>query len=139
MLRQQPKRVLVCGSRDWQERSIIRAELGLLASKPNPPVIIHGAARGADTLAGQIAEGYGLTVERFPADWDTHGKRAGILRNLAMLDTEPDLVLAFRKGESRGTQHTVSEAMRRGIPTRVYVADHYYSHFHVEESEPIHA
>ncbi len=33
-----------------------------------------------------------------------------------MLESKPDLVLAFWDGQSRGTKHTITEARRRNIP-----------------------
>lgn len=114
------RRVLICGSRDWDDIHAIRMALVKLTPTAT---IIHGAAPGADTAAAWLAEDFGFTVEAFPADWKRHGKRAGILRNLAMLDTNPDLVLAFQKNGSRGTQHTIDEARRRGIPVTVTTPD----------------
>lgn len=109
-------RVLVCGSRDWSDIHAIR--LALVALDPHT-TIIHGAAPGADTIAGWLAHDFGFTVEAFPADWKRYGKRAGFLRNVAMLDTRPTLVLAFQKNGSRGTQHTIDEARKRDIPVVV--------------------
>lgn len=109
-------RVLICGSRSWDDIQTIRMRLVTL---PPDTVIVHGAAPGADTIAGMLATDFGFTVEAHPADWDRHGKRAGIVRNLAMLDTHPDLVVAFYDGVSRGTGHTISEARRRGIAVEV--------------------
>lgn len=111
--------ILVCGSRDWTDIHAIRMRLVRL-----PPVssIIHGAAPGADSIAAMLAEDFGFTVQAFPADRRQHGKRAGILRNLAMLDERPDLVIAFQRNGSRGTAHTISEARRRGIPVEVHTA-----------------
>lgn len=111
-------RVLVCGSRDWPDEAVIADRLADFAG--DACTIIHGGARGADTMAADIAALYGYEVRAFPADWNTHGKRAGILRNLAMLDERPDLVIAFQVGESRGTQHTIDEARRRGIPVELH-------------------
>jgi hypothetical protein len=110
---QTPRTVLVCGSRAWKDIHAIRMQL---VNLPPTVVILHGAAPGADTIAGFLAQDFGFAVRAFPADWEKHGKRAGILRNLEMLDEQPDLVLAFGRG--RGTDHTVSEAKRRGIPVR---------------------
>lgn len=78
-------------------------------------MILHGGARGADRLADIIARALGFEVEVYPADW-TLGKYAGILRNLEMLDSKPDLVIAFWDGSSRGTKHTMDAAFKRGIP-----------------------
>lgn len=105
-------KVLICGSRDWTDRDAIRRRIQTCGPGTE---IIHGNARGADTLASEVAFALGLPCTPFPADWRTHGKRAGILRNLAMLDEQPDLVIAFQINDSRGTQHTIDEARRRGI------------------------
>jgi hypothetical protein len=112
-------KVLVCGSRDWTDREAIQAAI----ARYGPSVeIIHGNARGADLLAVDVALFLGLPCVGFPADWDRHGRRAGILRNLEMLDERPDLVMAFQVGASRGTQHTIDEALRRGISVEVHRA-----------------
>ncbi len=80
------------------------------------------AQGGADPIAHNVAVGLGWNVEPYPADWERHGRRAGHLRNLAMLDYPPDLVLAFWDGQSPGTRHTITEARRRGIPVEVHTA-----------------
>jgi hypothetical protein len=119
-------KVLVCGSRDWTDPEPIRARLQRIIElwpwDLDEPTVIHGDARGADTLAAGIALDLGFWVEAFPADWQTHGRRAGYLRNLLMLDQAPDLVLAFQRNGSRGTQHTIDQARKRGIPVEVYTA-----------------
>ena len=112
-------KVLVCGSRDWADKDHIADVLADLACERNVEVI-HGGARGADRMAGEVAALYGYRVRVFPADWDSHGRRAGIIRNLQMLDENPDRVIAFQRNGSRGTQHTVDEARRRAIPVEVY-------------------
>lgn len=94
-----------------------------LSAFPPDTVVIHGDARGADRLADHAARGLGLKVEPYPADWSRYGKRAGILRNLEMLDSNPTTVIAFWDGESRGTQHTIDEARKRGIRLWIVKAD----------------
>jgi hypothetical protein len=113
-------KVLVCGSRDWTDEDAIADVLAEYA--PDYPTIIHGAARGADSIADRVAKTYGYTVKPFAADWYGMGRRAGIIRNLRMLDENPDLVIAFQINGSRGTQHTIDEARRRGIPVEVHAA-----------------
>ena len=111
-------KVLVCGSRDWHDADTITAALRRL---PRGTTVIHGGARGADLLAGTIANSLGLQVVEFPADWKNFGRSAGYRRNIAMLDENPDLVLAFWLNGSTGTAHTVREAERRGIPVEKYL------------------
>lgn len=119
--RQSDYTVLVCGSRDWGDPDIIYECLDSIAFQHDGRVkVIHGAARGADQQASAAARSLGLREESFPADWRGKGKRAGILRNLEMLDCKPDAVLAFQRNGSTGTQHTIDEARRRGIPVEVY-------------------
>lgn len=78
----------------------------------------QGLARGADTLGTHYARERGIQVLEFPADWERLGRRAGMVRNLQMLEAA-DAVVAFWDGQSRGTAHTIGEAKKRGLPLRV--------------------
>lgn len=76
--------------------------------------VIQGAASGADWLAAKWAEDNGVTVMRFPADWETHGNAAGHVRNGQMLaEGQPDAVLAFPGG--RGTDDMVRKSLAAGV------------------------
>lgn len=109
---------LACGSRTWTDQDRIAKAFD---DYPRITSLIHGGARGADELAGAVAADRGIQVTIMLADWDTHGRRAGYLRNIAMLDRNPDLVLAFWDGHSKGTWHTVREARKRGIVSVVII------------------
>lgn len=77
----------------------------------------HGVANGADKVAGAWAKGNNIPVQEFPVtaeEWKTLGKKAGVLRNLAMLDAfQPNAVIAFPGGP--GTEHMCQEAKRRKV------------------------
>ena len=111
-------KVLVCGSRSWDDWLAVAERLGRL---PRGTTVIHGGARGADQIAARCASRLGLRIEEFLPDW-SNGKRAGLDRNLVMLDQQPDLVIAFWDGRSTGTTHTIAEASKRGIPAEVFGA-----------------
>jgi hypothetical protein len=65
---------------------------------PQDLVIIHGGAKGADTLADQWAITNWVKIEEYKPNWEKHGKAAGPIRNKQMLDEgKPDLVIALRK------------------------------------------
>ena len=97
-------RILVCGGRDFVDYE--RLERVLDAS--GATLIIHGGARGADSLAGAWAKKRNVPVLVFYADWSV-GRKAGILRNQKMLDEgKPDKVIAFPGG--RGTADMVRRA-----------------------------
>ncbi len=120
MAGQREVKVLVCGSRDFADPFLVSLAIDKrIKELPVPSWIIHGDAPGADRIAAKAGERHGYNVQAFPADWKTHGKRAGILRNLAMLDEKPDLVIAYWNGKSTGTAHTTREARKRGIPVEV--------------------
>jgi len=115
-----PIRLLVCGSRHWTDREAIRAELVRQALPPGS-VVIHGAARGADTLAGEVAREMGLAVEEYPADW-SQGKKAGPLRNERMVrECRPDRAVGFTTDlqASVGTRDCLRRAYQAGVPVRV--------------------
>lgn len=111
--------ILVCGDREWDNLDVMVREMEKL---PKNCTVVHGAARGADIMAGTIAEELGMTVISFPADWKKYGRAAGPVRNRKMFDTsDPDLVLAFHENieESRGTKDMVNYALKRGCPTKI--------------------
>ena len=82
--------------------------------------VVSGTARGVDKLGEEWAIEKGIPIKRFPADWDTHGKRAGYLRNAEMADYA-DALLALWDGKSRGTKHMIDLARKKGL--RVYVME----------------
>ncbi len=112
-----PQLVLFCGSRTWTDQEPIRAAIAAL---PFGSTVVTGGAPGADRIAERLArERRDLELRVMRADWARHGRRAGVLRNLAMLDQRPDRVLAFQRAGSPGTAHAIAEARRRGIPVVV--------------------
>lgn len=103
-------RVLVCGGRNFTDYKRVCQVLDGLSTVY---LIIHGGARGADSLAGRYAEERGIPVECYPARWKEEGKAAGVLRNQRMLAAEPDIVIAFPGG--KGTADMVRRAHKAGV------------------------
>lgn len=52
------------------------------------PVVRMGDAAGADEIVWRWCQDNGIDYRRYRADWDSHGKRAGPLRNRQMLTQE---------------------------------------------------
>lgn len=109
--------VLVCGSRGWTDQEQVASRLRLLS---DDTTIIQGGASGADYLARKAVIEQGRGVITCKPNWNRYGKRAGIMRNLYMLDLGPSLVIAFWDGVSPGTYHVITEARRRGISVEVW-------------------
>lgn len=108
-------RVLVCGGRDFTDSARARSVLDHYHRERPFTLLIHGAARGADGLAGEWAAAHGVTQQAFPADWNAHGRAAGPIRNTQMLtEGKPDIVIAFPGG--RGTENMIGQAERARVP-----------------------
>lgn len=100
----------------WRE--LRAAWHGLRAHGFDEITLVHGGARGADTLAAAIWSQSGLPVEAHPADWNSFGGDAGTLRNERMVQLGADLCLAFPLGQSTGTRGCMDLAEKAGIPVR---------------------
>ena len=109
--------VLVCGGRKFNGWTAMQRALDRI----RPDVIIHGAAAGADSMAGRYAQENGIECQEFPAEWERYGRSAGYRRNQEMLDEgKPDLVVAFPGGP--GTQNMVKISRHQGFD--VNIIDH---------------
>lgn len=118
-------RVLVCGSRTFDIIEPIGTVLdGLDLRFMGNLVVIHGCAKGADSLADRWAKASDtVLVEQYPADWNRYGRQAGYMRNKQMLEEgKPDEVWAFIDKplkESKGTKMMVELASAALLPVRV--------------------
>lgn len=106
--------VAVTGSRTgFKDEQLINDVIGAL--KPNR-ILVGDCPTGVDAYVDNW-----WYCDIYRADWDTHGKAAGPIRNRVMLDEGPDILLAFWDGKSRGTKDCINAAVARGIPVNVYI------------------
>jgi hypothetical protein len=121
-----PYRILVTGSRDWDDELTVESALAMAVYQNVPAVIVHGACpTGADAIASRWTVRHriiGLTEEMHPARWRGNGRAAGPLRNKAMVDLGADICLAFIRNSSRGATGCADLAEAAGIPTRRWTA-----------------
>ena len=126
-------RILICGDRDWgksddkswysgdrlDDEALMWHILKYLIScyTRSGTIVLHGGARGADEMAGRLAEDYGVHTARIKALWASFGKGAGPMRNRVMAEFAPDLVVAFHRNieESSGTADMLTVAEEEGI------------------------
>ena len=124
------RRVLITGSRQWVDGQAIFNDLDAEYDASGGPrgeglTVVHGGAAGADHLAGKWVEyrreaGFlNIHAEVHLANWDLHGRKAGVLRNLEMIGARVDICLAYIYDNSRGATHCSTAAHQAGIETRV--------------------
>lgn len=104
---------LICGGRHFEDQAMFDEVMGrLLGMWGCPGKVIHGAASGADTMAAAWADRLAVASVAVPADWATHGKAAGPIRNEDMLmKHKPKRVIAFPGG--KGTADMITRAKNR--------------------------
>lgn len=109
-------RVLICGGRTYNDiQAVYKCLDDIHAQTPGGiSIIIEGGARGADTIGFYWAKSRKVKNIRFPAKWEIHGKAAGPIRNLQMIEEgRPDIVVAFPGGP--GTANMIAQAKQHNI------------------------
>ena len=110
-------RILITGSRDWQDYTLLRQILLRTYQKNGPYTLVHGAARGVDREAAKFALSLGCEVEPHPADWSGLGRGAGVIRNRQMVALGADYCYAFIHDGSPGASECAKRAEAWGIRT----------------------
>jgi hypothetical protein len=116
-------RILVCGGRDYSDAESLNATLDNIIANIKSMAsgqsvrLIHGAARGADSLAAAWASSRGIAATAYPANWNLYGRSAGYVRNTQMLEEgQPHLVVAFPGGA--GTAMMTRIARSAGVTVK---------------------
>lgn len=121
-------KVLVTGSRlknktDSEVAEIFRNLYYRLLRFPLDTIFIHGGAKlGIDYAVHSFCSAFNGEYYEivYKANWNKYGLAAGPIRNEEMYDKEqPDLVLAFWDGNSRGTKHMIDYAKHKGCKVEV--------------------
>ena len=113
-------KVIIAGGRDFNDFELLKAKCDKILSEyaVTDIQIVSGCAKGADLLGEDYAKVRHLSMVRFPADWNKHGKAAGPIRNVQMAEFA-DVLIAFHDGNSKGTAHMIRTAKEKGLIVRV--------------------
>ena len=111
-------KVIIAGSRSFTNYQFLYLRCSFFIGAHEDITIVSGTARGTDRLGERFAKAKGFRIERFPADWDKYGKRAGYVRNEIMAK-HADCLIAFWDGKSKGTKHMIDLARKHGLKVRV--------------------
>ena len=78
---------------------------------------------GADKCAAMYAKERGIKTKVFLPDWDKHGKKAGILRNIEMFEYASQFqnrgCAVFWDGKSKGTKSDIELSEKYNVPLRI--------------------
>lgn len=110
-------RVIVAGSRDIHDYDLVCRAIERSGFQVD--VVLSGGAEGVDKLGERWAGEHGVPVERYPADWQKHGRAAGPIRNRQMGKKGDALVAVMRRPGTPGTRNMIQTAERLGL--KVYV------------------
>jgi hypothetical protein len=117
-------RVIVCGTRTFWDPPLLKRKLDALLKNLKDPIVLSGAAEGADKLAEAWALGRFLTVMRFHPEKERYGVPACFFaRNREMAEyaaaRRPSFCIAFWDGRSKGTADMIRRAKKKGLVVRV--------------------
>ena len=115
------KKIVIAGCRNYNNYDEAKEYIDLYISKIRQKhnlVFISGGCRGADMLGERYATENGFKIERYPADWDTNGKKAGPMRNKQMAEN-CDFVICFWDRQSKGTKSMIEYARQLNKPIRI--------------------
>lgn len=107
-------RILVTVSRTWTDISTMREVLEKVYAKRPDGILVHGDCPRGDRLAAKLWTDLGGQEEKWPADW-SRGRGSGFRRNALMVESNPNLVIAFIRGQSRGATHCFNLAKGAGL------------------------
>lgn len=113
-----PKRLIIAGSRTFTW--LTNSDIEKLVSEHfrHTQILICGMAQGIDMAGYKWAKNAGIPIEKYPAEWSLHGKKAGIIRNRVM-QSKADALLAIWDGKSRGTKDMILCMLHNDKPIHV--------------------
>ena len=109
-------KLAIVGGRDFDDYERLKAVVDRV--KTPITLIVSGSAAGADSLGEKYAREHSIPTLIHKADWAKHGKRAGFLRNIDIIN-DADCVIAFWDKISKGTASSIELARKHNKPTHI--------------------
>ena len=80
------KKVIIAGSRNFNNYALLKSELDKLFNEPF--IIVSGGAKGADTLGERFADEFNIKKNIILPNWQKYGKSAGFKRNIEIINSK---------------------------------------------------
>lgn len=103
-------KVCIAGSRTIHDLELVKKHI--VASRFKIDIIANGGAKGVDFCGVLYAQENKIPVKNFWADWDKHGRSAGIIRNAQMADYV-DAAVILIESFSRGAYNMLTQINSR--------------------------
>jgi predicted Rossmann fold nucleotide-binding protein DprA/Smf involved in DNA uptake len=113
-------KVAIVGSREYDNYPEFKQYLDAFRSRIQIDMIVSGGAKGVDTMAYNYAVEKGITFVCRPPIPEDGFPRAYFRRNLRIVE-QAECILAFPKGKSTGTRHSISLANK--LKKELYVVE----------------
>jgi hypothetical protein len=113
-------RLIVAGTRRWEDKLLFKKTIEMVLGEltGNVLFISGGCPTGPDNTIIRYCKAYKKPCLVMKADWDVHGKKAGMLRNKEMSLLATGLI-AFWDGSSPGTKNMIDTMVRQDKKTWV--------------------
>lgn len=111
-------KIIIAGGRDFNDYDMLCRRVDKILSRQTEIEIVSGRAKGADQLGERYAKERGYIIKMFPADWNTHRKAAGYIRNIEMANYA-DAVIVFWDKYSKGSKHMIDIAREENLLLRI--------------------
>lgn len=111
--------LLIAGSRSFTDYTKFKSYVNKFTAglNKNEITIIEGGAKGTDRMAREFAIENEIQFITMNADWNTHGKAAGMIRNRQMGEKATHAII-FWDGQSPGTKNMISICEELGVTLR---------------------
>lgn len=108
-------KILVCGGREYADIDKVYEVLDRLHEQNPITMLVHGAARGADSLADAWAVDNSVPQDPIAAEWNRYRNYAGPIRNREMVIKHRDITLVVAFPGGSGTRDMIKVAAMAGI------------------------
>ena len=112
-------KLLITGSRKLENSDTLKLAIEKLKIREGQKItmLLHGGAKGADTLAENWAKENKIPTHVIKPNYEQYGKVAPLIRNIELVKLA-DITLALYATKTRtgGTGHTATQTIKAGKP-----------------------
>lgn len=125
-------KIIVAGSRAFNDQQMVFNAIETFVKQHDLSLsdieIVSGGAIGVDRFGEKWANAKNVKLTIFKADWNKHGKKAGMIRNKDMRKYS-DALIAIWDGRSKGTKHMIDNAYQHNLIVKTVIPDDVFSNF----------